>query len=98
MACADPRILRPCPFCGERRHLTIDVDGMERESVVAGQVVELRWNKKGTRILNAEYVDLVNCQVCHAMAALDAWNHTRPASDYALLRDFDEPEPQAVAA
>lgn len=93
---ADPRISRPCPFCGEREHLTIDEEAMERVAIRGGQVVEFEWEGKHT-ITNADYADLVHCQVCNAMAALDSWNHTRPESDYALLRDFDPPAMEAAA-
>lgn len=94
----DPRILRPCPFCGEREHLTIEEGTFERVGVRDGKVHELLWNKKQTRILNAEYADTICCRVCDAMAALDCWNHTRPASDYALLRDFDPPAETTMQA
>lgn len=98
--CADARILRPCPFCGERKHLTIEEGTFERVGVRDGKVEEIVWTSQ-TEIGNAEYADTIQCQVCDTVAALDVWNHTRPASDYALLRDFDEPaeaEAERVAA
>jgi hypothetical protein len=88
--CTDPRILRPCPFCGEREHLRIGDGDFERVPVVDGKVVEIEW--KGSTAEGAEYVDSIHCMVCECIAPLDAWNHTRPASDYTLLRDFDPPE------
>jgi hypothetical protein len=90
-----PGILRPCPFCGEREHLTIDTEGFERVAVRGGVVAEVKWIKGHPT--GQEYVDAIHCQVCDSVAALDVWNGTRPASDYAALRDFD-PEPQQVAA
>ena len=102
LACTDPRILRPCPFCGESEHLTIDEGEFERVPVIDGKVVEPVW--AGIHPTNMEYVDAIHCQVCECIAPLDAWNHTRPASDYAALRDFDEPEvadaakPERIAA
>lgn len=92
----DARILRPCPLCGEADHISIDEDGFERVAVVDGQIRELVW--KGCQLTNAEYVDAVMCQVCDTVAALDVWNGTRPISDYAALRDFDQPQAQQVAA
>lgn len=85
----DPRIQRACTFCGEREHLTIDDDGMERVAIRDGQVVEFVW--KGHQLLNAEYVPMITCQVCDSMAALDVWNRTRTWQEYAVLRDFDPP-------
>ncbi|MBJ7412509.1 MAG: hypothetical protein JHD15_19420 [Phenylobacterium sp.] len=85
---SDPRILRPCPFCGERGDLRIDEGGFERVPVIDGVVREITW--RGCEAVGAEYVDAVHCQVCDTIAALDTWNRTRPASDYAALRDFDE--------
>jgi hypothetical protein len=93
---SDPRILRPCPFCGEREHLTIEEGTFERVGVVDGKVVELVWEGQ-TTITNAEYADTIQCQVCDTITALDVWNHTRPASDYAALRDFDPPEVETAA-
>lgn len=95
LTCNDPRILRPCPFCGEREHLSIEEGTFERVGVRNGKVDELVWNRKQTVITNAEYADTIQCQVCDTITALDVWNHTRPASDYALLRDFDPPEIEA---
>jgi hypothetical protein len=95
LTCTDPRILRPCPFCGEREHLKIDEDGFERVAVVDGKVVEIEW--RGHTAEGAEFVDAVHCQVCECIAPLDAWNHTRPASDYAVLRDFDPPAVEVEA-
>lgn len=92
---SNPLITRPCRFCGEHEHLTLDPEGFERVAVRDGKVEELIW--RGHQITNAEYVDAVHCQVCDSIAALDVWNGARSASDYALLRDFD-PEPQQVAA
>jgi hypothetical protein len=89
----DPRVLRPCLFCGETKHLVIDEGVFEREAVRDGKVIEMEWDRH--RLVSAEYVDAICCEVCHTYAALDVWNGARPASDYALLRDF---EPEAVAA
>lgn len=84
-------ITRACPFCGEREHLTSGHS-------IPRPVIENGDTKKDARGFEVmEEVDGVHCQVCEAMAPLDVWNGTRPASDYALLRDFD-PEPQQVAA
>jgi hypothetical protein len=92
----DPRILCACPFCGEREHLRIDEGGFPRASVRDGQVEEIVW--RGCQVVSGEeHVDAIYCLVCDSVAALDVWNHTRPASDYALLRDFDPPEPEAEA-
>lgn len=94
---SDPRILRPCRFCGERRHLSLDEGAFERVPVIDGVVREITW--RGSEAFGAEYVDAVHCQVCDTIAALDTWNGTRPASDYAALRDFDdEPAPEVRAA
>lgn len=91
----DPRIERACPFCGEREYLTIDEGAFERVAVRDGKVESIEW--KGFEAVGAEHVDAINCQVCDTVAALDVWNRTRPASDYAVLRDFD-PALQRVAA
>lgn len=93
---AKTRITRACRFCGEAEHLSLDEGGMERERVLDGKVIEFVWSDG--QITNAEYVDLVCCQVCHAMAALDDWNGTRDPADYVALRDFDPPEQITQAA
>lgn len=85
---SDPRILRPCQLCGEAQHLRIDEGEFERTAVIDGAVQEPVWVLG--QLQNAEYVDGIYCQVCDTSAALDVWNGTRPASDYAVLRDFDE--------
>lgn len=92
----DPRILRACPFCDEAVHLRIDEGAFERVAVVDGQVREITWS--GCQAIGAEYVDLVQCLVCDTMAALDVWNRTRPAADYAALRDFDEAQDSIAEA
>lgn len=87
--------LEPCRFCGERQHLQIDRNGVERVAIVDGVVQAIIWS--GAHPTNMQSVDLVVCQVCDASAPLDVWNGTRPESDFALLRDFD-PVPEGAAA
>jgi hypothetical protein len=95
---ADPRIIRACRFCGEREHLHLDEGAFERVQVVDGKVIEMVW-LDNVHLEGAEYVDSVTCHVCDTIAALDVWNGTRPASDYAVLRDFEPAaRVQAVAA
>lgn len=86
-----PTILRPCPFCGEREHLTAG-HSIERPIVEGGDTKKL---PSGFEAF--EEVDAVYCQVCEAMAPLDVWNGERPASDYAVLRDFFTPATQVAA-
>lgn len=86
--------LEPCRFCGERVHLQIDRNGVERPAIIDGKVAPFVC--VDNEIAGAEHVDAVNCLVCNARAPLDVWNGTRPESDFALLRDFD-PEPEAEA-
>lgn len=62
---------------------------------MGGQVQEVIW--KDGHPTNMETVDAVFCMVCDASAPLDVWNGTRPAGDYAALRDFAA-EPQGAAA
>lgn len=93
----DARINRPCRFCGEGEHLRLEEDGFPRVAVIDGKVQEYVW--RGGQVLSGEeYVHAVYCLVCDSVAALDVWNGTRPASDYALLRDFDPPADAAAVA
>lgn len=85
LSARNPRIRRPCPFCGEAEHLRVHDAAISRP-VVEGS--DTRKEPDGSETM--EEVDAVACDVCEAMAPVDVWNGSRRSSDFAVLRDFDD--------
>ncbi|RRN64673.1 hypothetical protein [Caulobacter sp. 602-1] len=83
----DPRIKRPCPFCGETVHLTIQ-DGAWPFPIVVGKDTV----RRADGLEEYEEVDAVYCEVCTAGAPIATWNGEQPDHILAVMRDFDPTE------
>lgn len=80
----DPRIKRPCPFCGEAEHLTYQSDASIFPIVLGNDTV------KGDDGYDLEhYVDAVACEVCAAFVPLAVWNCEISAEEFAIRRAFE---------
>lgn len=89
----DPRIKRPCPFCGETEHLRVH-DGGALFPVIVGTDTVI----EADGLERLEEVDGIHCDVCGGNAAVDVWNREVPAEIMAALRDFDPPDQSARPA
>ncbi|WP_426032858.1 hypothetical protein [Caulobacter sp. DWP3-1-3b2] len=89
----DLRIKHPCPFCGEREHLTIQEGGAIQPLIINGATTT---DESGCEVV--EEVDGVWCEACWAAAPLTVWLREIPPERLAVLRDFDPPANATVLA
>lgn len=80
----DPRIKRPCPFCGEAVHLTFQTGCTHFPIVEGNDTVK---DDDGYDLENP--VDAIRCEVCCAHVPAVVWNGEVSAAEYAIRRAFE---------
>ncbi|WP_168072848.1 hypothetical protein [Caulobacter sp. SSI4214] len=80
----DPRIKRPCPFCGEALHLIFQTDATHFPMIEGNDTVK---DENGYDLENP--VDAVSCSVCCAHVPAVVWNGDVSASEFAIRRAFE---------